>query len=303
MKRNAFLLLLALATLALLPGCARVLAATPGEDGVIEIVMDDYSFSPNTIRLQAGQTVTIRLRNEGDKMHEFMAGRDIQLHGNFTEGFGQDFFAGIDLEISGPGMVMGLEGMEMDMGGMDMSNGQEMDMAEEDHEEGAMDMENGHDEEVMEMSDDEHDDEMDMGDDEHEEGAMDMEDDHDEETMDLGDEEHDDEMDLAGEDHDDPADDHDEGEDDHQEGADDHDDEEEEEGIVAGRFGPVQLPSMDAHAGVMIMIDPQLVEPGQATTITFTVPESKIGTWEIGCFQERGQHYDDGMNGLIIVER
>ena len=45
-----------------------------------------------------------------------------------------------------------------------------------------------------------------------------------------------------------------------------------------------------------------MVPAGEETTITFTVPEDKVGRWEFGCFQERGQHYDDGMNGVIIVE-
>lgn len=285
MKRYGLLLLLALVTLVLLPGCAELVAAGPGADGTIEIVMDDYSFTPDVIRLQAGQTVTIRLRNEGEKMHEFMAGRNVQVHENLTEGFGEGFFAGVDLDIQGPGMVMGLEGE----GG---EPAMEMDMGEEEA--------GDHDEEG-----DEHDEEMEMGEGEHQEDEAEAGD-HDEES-----DEHDEEMEMGGmgteaEDAmEEMPDEHDEEMEMGEGEAGDHDEESEEheeEGIVAGHFGALQMPLMDAHAGVMVMIDPEMIPAGEVTTITFTVPEGKTGRWEIGCFQERGQHYDDGMNGVIIVE-
>jgi hypothetical protein len=180
----------------------------------------------------------------------------------------------MDVEISGPGMVMGMEGegMQMDMGeeGTDMGAG-EMDMGTDNHgdegdaQDGATDME---------------------GMDSAAEGAMDGM-----EGMEA--EQNNGEMDMEmGQDEGSGADTHDEGGDAH----------DEEEGIVAGDFGAVQLPLMDAHSGLMVMIDPQMVPAGEATTITFTVTEDKVGTWTMGCFQERGQHFDDGMNGTIIVE-
>jgi|GEM_PF-311794 len=260
MKRCGLLLLLALVTLVLLPGCAELIAASPGDEGTIEIVMDEYSFTPDVIRLQAGQTVTIRLRNEGEKMHEFMAGRKVQVHENLTEGFGEGFFAGVDVDIQGPGMVMGLEGeggepaMDMDMGAEEAG----------DHD----------------AEGDEHDEEMEMG-------GMGTEP---EDAMEEMADEHDEEMEMEM------------GEGEHQEGEAEAGEHDEEEGIIAGRFGIVQMPLMDAHAGLMVMIDPEMIPAGEVTTITFTVPEGKTGRWEIGCFQERGQHYDDGMNGVIIVE-
>lgn len=323
MKRNLPLLLLIMAMILLVPACANIVAASPDDSGEIEIILSDYKFEPQVIRLKVGQTVHIKLRNEGDKMHEFMAGRDVQIHGNFTEGFGEDFFAGISPQISGPGMVMG--GPEgMDMGGMDMG-GEEMDMGE-----GDMEMEDG------DHEDDDHDDgDMEMGEDgDHAEDDMDMEeegmdmsgdDDHAQDDMAMGEEEHteddgheddgmemgEEEMEMEEEHEDDEmnmdmaeADDGHEEDDmamadaDHEEG---EEDEHEEEGI-AGAFGALQLPEMDAHAGLMIMIDPQMIPAGEVTTITFTVPEDKVGRWQMGCFQERGQHYDDGMDGVIIVE-
>lgn len=42
------------------------------------------------------------------------------------------------------------------------------------------------------------------------------------------------------------------------------------------------------------------VDSGQ-TVIEFTVPESAVGEWEFGCFQDKGSHYDDGMRGRVIV--
>lgn len=43
-------------------------------------------------------------------------------------------------------------------------------------------------------------------------------------------------------------------------------------------------------------------EPAQTARITFTVTEASIGEWEIGCFEDDGVHWDDGMRGTIIVE-
>lgn len=42
--------------------------------------------------------------------------------------------------------------------------------------------------------------------------------------------------------------------------------------------------------------------PTETATITFTVTEASIGEWEVGCFEEDGAHWDDGMKGTLIVE-
>lgn len=34
-----------------------------------------------------------------------------------------------------------------------------------------------------------------------------------------------------------------------------------------------------------------LIPADQYTIVTVTITEDKIGTWEIGCFQEKGQYY------------
>ncbi len=208
----------------LLAACSTLLAAEPGPEGEIQIVLEDYDIDPDVIRLRAGQRVRMVIVNRGTHLHELMIGREVEVHEGITEGFAEDFFAGIqDIQVEGPGMVMGLPGMEMEgmeMGGM---------------EEGAQGM------------------------------AMEEDPGHDEGGPDPG-----------------------------------HDEAPE---AMAGEFGPLTLANLaDEHAGLMVMIDPRMVPPDQATVLTFTVPEDKVGRWELGCFQERGQHYDDGMRAVLIVE-
>jgi uncharacterized cupredoxin-like copper-binding protein len=45
------------------------------------------------------------------------------------------------------------------------------------------------------------------------------------------------------------------------------------------------------------------LEPGATGTLVFTIPASKAGEWEIGCFIDDGQHFDEGMHGTFIVEQ
>lgn len=48
-------------------------------------------------------------------------------------------------------------------------------------------------------------------------------------------------------------------------------------------------------AQFMLMLD-----PGGRATIRFAVPD-KPGRWELGCFQQSGQHYTNGMRGVVTV--
>jgi len=43
-------------------------------------------------------------------------------------------------------------------------------------------------------------------------------------------------------------------------------------------------------------------EPGEVTFLEFTALEDRAGTCQIGCFQEAGQHCEDGMRATLIVE-
>ena len=57
--------------------------------------------------------------------------------------------------------------------------------------------------------------------------------------------------------------------------------------------------------GGMVLLEPGLPGTsgaGQVSIMEFTVPEDATGTWIIGCFQEAGQHYEDGMSATLIVE-
>lgn len=45
-----------------------------------------------------------------------------------------------------------------------------------------------------------------------------------------------------------------------------------------------------------------LLDPGGRATIRFRVP-NKPGRWELGCFQQSGQHYANGMRAEVTVAR
>lgn len=71
-------------------------------------------------------------------------------------------------------------------------------------------------------------------------------------------------------------------------------------------FNGETINGMDMSEGGMMDMDHMgwmLVSPtgtGQSV-IEFTVPESAIGEWEMGCFEDNGAHYDDGMRGTVTV--
>lgn len=52
---------------------------------------------------------------------------------------------------------------------------------------------------------------------------------------------------------------------------------------------------MDAH-GFMV-----LAAPGQTVTITFTLPADRAGEWTMGCFEQNGSHWTQGMQGTLTV--
>lgn len=55
------------------------------------------------------------------------------------------------------------------------------------------------------------------------------------------------------------------------------------------------MEDMEDH-GFMVMR-----APDEEATVTFTVPEDAVGDWDIGCFEEDGAHWDDGMKGTLTV--
>ena len=60
----------------------------------IEVTLNEYSFSPEPLRIPAGRPVTLVIRNAGRVAHEFMAGRDVE--GNDFE---QDLFADLHVNV------------------------------------------------------------------------------------------------------------------------------------------------------------------------------------------------------------
>ena len=60
----------------------------------IEVTLDEYSFSPDPLRIPAGRPVTLVIRNVGRFQHEFMAGRNAA-----GDDFEHDLFADLHVNI------------------------------------------------------------------------------------------------------------------------------------------------------------------------------------------------------------
>jgi plastocyanin len=162
-------------------------AVADGEE--LQIALTEFEFTPSTIRLIPGTTVTFVLTNDGEKPHEFMVGNDVSVEDGIPHGFESDFFATVEnLSIDPP------------------------------------------DAQSMEMED--------MGEDES-----------------MGD-------------------------------------------MASTTMGDMADDEMEEEVGVMVVR-----EPTQVARITFTVTEASIGEWEIGCFEDDGAHWDDGMKGTLVVEQ
>lgn len=71
--------------------------------------------------------------------------------------------------------------------------------------------------------------------------------------------------------------------------------------LVSGMDMPgMDMSQMAEHGGApQFML---LLDPGGRATIRFVVP-NKPGRWELGCFQQTGQHYLNGMHGEVTVAR
>jgi uncharacterized cupredoxin-like copper-binding protein len=67
----------------------------------IEITMDEFGFSPDTVRIPAGPRVTLVFTNVGALPHEFMAGRDAK-DGHFE----RDLFEGLHVNMTTEEMAM-----------------------------------------------------------------------------------------------------------------------------------------------------------------------------------------------------
>ena len=77
-----------------LAGAAGSASAQGAEALRIDVTLDEFSFSPEPLRIPAGRPVMLFIRNVGKVAHEFMAGRDAE--GN---DFTQDLFADLHVNI------------------------------------------------------------------------------------------------------------------------------------------------------------------------------------------------------------
>lgn len=150
----------------LVSGCSSVFQPQPTPTPTLDpespeftISMDEFTFTPDHIRLVVGQNVTLHVVNNGEEMHELMIGRNPLRaeDGTLGDGFEHDFFALTNVTVQGDAEVMGMNGEEMNMemgaatpeGAMNMDVGtatpesaMTMDMGTAAPESG-MDMENG----------------------------------------------------------------------------------------------------------------------------------------------------------------
>lgn len=44
-----------------------------------------------------------------------------------------------------------------------------------------------------------------------------------------------------------------------------------------------------------------VLAPGETAEMSFTVPADAAGEWQLGCFEDDGAHWDDGMQGTLTV--
>jgi plastocyanin len=76
------------------------------------------------------------------------------------------------------------------------------------------------------------------------------------------------------------------------------------EELAAGKAqlaGPLAQKFLKKEAGEEVF-EIALKPKGQAV-LRFSVPAARVGTWEMGCFEQEGAHYLAGMKGTLIVGR
>ena len=76
--------------------------ARPDQDGVLEIVMEDFELTPYEFVLPAGEPVTLVLTNTQDFTHDLTFGRSLVQGNDRPAGFEEDLLAGIDARVTPP---------------------------------------------------------------------------------------------------------------------------------------------------------------------------------------------------------
>jgi len=147
MNKSLVWLSLLLVVALILSGCGTYFQPVPTttptldpDNPEITISLDEFTFTPDHVRLVVGQHVTLHVVNTGEEPHEIMIGRNPLRSDNAVlgDGFEHDFFVLTNVTVTGDAEVMGMNGeeMNMDMGNED-SSGMEMATATP---ESAMDM-------------------------------------------------------------------------------------------------------------------------------------------------------------------
>lgn len=94
---------------------------TVEDGGEVVIHLDEYSFTPSTIQVTAGSTVTFVIRNDGALKHEFMVGRTVRVTDGVKNGFETDFFHDLEPVVVPADAVVDMDATDMTattMGGM-----------------------------------------------------------------------------------------------------------------------------------------------------------------------------------------
>ena len=75
---------------------------TPDEDGNLNIAMADSKFTPDKFNIEAGRTVRLILSNDSvDSDYGFAVGE-----AGSSSGFANDFFEGVEVEVTGPAKLI-----------------------------------------------------------------------------------------------------------------------------------------------------------------------------------------------------
>jgi hypothetical protein len=93
-------------------GCGGSEAVTPQFEtargvGTLNIDMEDFKFTPDNIKLTAGQQVRIVLSNSSaTNDHGFTVGYGLMTEGGASPGFQTDLFDGVEVTVTGPAKLV-----------------------------------------------------------------------------------------------------------------------------------------------------------------------------------------------------
>ena len=81
---------------------------TPASARTIQVGLSEFKFDPPELRLKAGETIKLVVRNTGALEHEFMIGRNLSQHGG-AMAYGHDFMRGMRMDTHITGGTFGTE--------------------------------------------------------------------------------------------------------------------------------------------------------------------------------------------------